>query len=164
MKITTVFTSFFAVVAFQLLGIVTTEVAPALRGDERELQTTYYISTCGMELKSVLSLPQFFVYAVPALVQAFFAPGNVRAWYLPFADFKLTSHRTLSAWKTEEDLLNFVRGGSHARAVKIIPQIATEARALRYTSTDIPNFSEVLPRWEEEAVVVFGDGMVNRHF
>lgn len=132
---------------------------------KRELQTTYYVSTCGMELKGVFDLPLFFVYAVPALVQAWLAPGNVRAWYLPFAGFSLTSHRTLSAWESEEALLNFVRSGSHARAVANIPRFASSARALRITTDTIPGWDEMLPLWEEDAVFVFGgDGGVERHF
>lgn len=76
----------------------------------------------------------------------------------------MTSHRTLSAWETEEDLMNFVRSGSHARAVDAIPRFARVARALRVETDDIPSFSEILPTWEEEAVVVFGDGGTERHF
>ena len=140
-------------------------VPPRLGADGRRLQETFFVSTCGMELKSALELPQFLFYAVPALVQAWFAPGNVRARYLPFDGFSLTSHRTLSAWRTEEDLMNFIRNGAHARAVENIPRFAVSARSLRLEMSDIPTFSEILPIWEEDASFVFGgDSGVERHF
>lgn len=135
--------------------------------EDRELifgDPPFWVSVCGMELQSVLSLPQFFLYAVPALVQAWIAPGNVKAAYLPFANFNLLSHRTLSVWNNQQDMLNFVNGGPHANAVAIIPQIAVYAGKINYeTDNRFVTFFDVLGRWEAEKVAVFEDGMVVRH-
>lgn len=110
---------------------------------------SYYISITGLELKSMFHSPKFWFYAIPAMTQAKQAPGNISA----DGSYIQGTHHTLTVWKDRRSMLNYMRSGSHAKAMKIFDDIAT-GKTYGYESDIIPTWEEVRNLYETKARVV----------
>ena len=54
----------------------------------------------------------------------------------------LFDHYTLTAWKNEEDLRNFVNGFSHKKAMKRTAELAAEVNTVTLRMDEVPNWTE----------------------
>ena len=109
---------------------------------------SYYISITGLKLKSMFHTPKFWYYAVPAMIQAKQAPGNISAQ----GNVINGVHHTLSVWKDRKSMLNYMRSGNHAQAMKVFDDIAT-GKTYGYESDMIPTWEEVQHLYETKGVV-----------
>jgi hypothetical protein len=101
-----------------------------------------YISITGLKLKSVLSAPKFWLHAIPSMVQAQSAQGNLKAE----AQTINHVHHTLTVWISDEAMRAYLYSGAHAKAIKAFGSIAT-GKTFGYWSTHIPSWNEVHSLW-----------------
>lgn len=109
---------------------------------------SFYISITGLELKSMFHTPKFWYYAVPAMIQAKQAPGNISAE----GKYINGIHHTLSVWDDRKSMLNYMRSGNHVQAMKVFDDIAT-GKTYGYESDVIPTWEEVQHLYETKARV-----------
>jgi len=102
-------------------------------------QTKMYVSITGLTLHSVWHYPKFWSHALPSMMQAKAAPGNV----LADAKYIDGTQHTLSVWKDRQSMLRYMRTGNHVKAMKIFDDIAT-GKVYGYETDD-----ETAPTWEE---------------
>ena len=81
----------------------------------------YYISITGLDLKAFYHAPKFWMYAIPAMGQARSSEGNISA----DGNTIQGTHHTLSVWEDRKSMLNYMRKGSHVKAMKILDDVAT---------------------------------------
>lgn len=105
-----------------------------------------YISITGLKLKSPLYLFKFYKLAVTSMIQAQNSEGNL------FAEAKKINgvRHTLSAWRSKEDMQNFLYQGAHLKAIKSFNSIAS-GKTFGYESETIPNWHEVHKLYLEKA-------------
>ena len=112
----------------------------------------YYISITGFTLKSILYLPKFMAYSIPAARQAAAAEGNV------FSEQRMIDGvlHTLSAWEDKASMRRYMLRGAHAKAMKITKDIANleyGTKTYGYESDTIPTWDEAIRLWHEKATL-----------
>ncbi|MEL7098329.1 MAG: hypothetical protein AAGM84_05815 [Pseudomonadota bacterium] len=110
-----------------------------------------YISVTGLRLNTVLSLPVFWRYTLPAMVAARRAPGNLSA------DARKVGavHHTLSTWESRAHMRAYLRSPSHARAMPRFAKIAT-GRVVGWDAAARPEWDEALHRLATQGRDVYG--------
>jgi|JI61114DRNA_FD_contig_31_2692163_length_570_multi_2_in_0_out_0_1 hypothetical protein len=110
---------------------------------------TVYISITGLELKAFWHYPTFCYHAVKSFSQSSSSPGNIST------DAKQIGsvHHTLTVWESRADMVNFLRKGAHADAMKVFDGIAT-GKVYGYESDVIPNWEEAREIWDTKGRVV----------
>lgn len=103
------------------------------------LNETYYISITGLRLKGPWHALKFWWHAMPSFAQAQKAEGNI----LTEARKIDGVHHTLTVWTSETAMKRFLYRGSHRKAIKTFPNIATGS-----TCGDL---SSQIPSWDEAA-------------
>ena len=80
-------------------------------------------------------------------MQADTAPGNV------FVDTNYVDgvFHTLTVWDKRSSMTKFMVSGAHAKAMKIVGEIAYDTKVYGYESTDIPSWDEAHKLWHEKA-------------
>jgi hypothetical protein len=70
-----------------------------------------------------------------------------------FCDVKLVDgfHRTLTIWKTKNDMQKFMLSTIHRKATKIVPRIATGS-AIGHEADEMRSWDEALSIWRKLAV------------
>lgn len=112
----------------------------------------YYISITGFTLKSMLYLPKFMAYSIPAARQAASAEGNVLSEQR-YIDGVL---HTLSAWDDKASMRRYMLRGAHAKAMKITRDIGNleyGTKTYGYESDNIPTWDEAIRLWHEKATL-----------
>lgn len=105
-----------------------------------------YVSITGLKLKAFWHTPRFWRMAGAAMAAAKSAPGN------QFASARTIEghHHTLSVWSSREDMIRFIRGPVHARAVEAFPQIAM-GKTLGFYAGSAPDWETAIKRWRSDA-------------
>jgi len=114
--------------------------------------TTYYISVTGFTLKSLIYLPRFTLYSIPAARQAAAAEGNV---FSEQCYINGVLH-TLSAWKDKKSMRKFMMSGAHAKAMKItreVGELSYGTKTYGYESDTIPSWEEAIKLWEDKGTL-----------
>jgi len=101
------------------------------------------ISVTRLRLRSVFYLPAFFWYAVPSMVQAKRAPGNLRT---ATRRQGATIFWTLTAWEDEASMRSYMTSGAHRQAMPKLAQWCDEASVVHWQQD-----SPALPTWETAA-------------
>ncbi|CAJ1948367.1 unnamed protein product [Cylindrotheca closterium] len=112
----------------------------------------YYISITGFTLKSIIYLPKFMSYSIPAEKQAAAAEGNL---------FTETTYidgilHTLTAWKDKQSMRKYMLSGAHAKALKVSREIGEYSYGTKtygYEAETIPNWKEARQIWEEKGTL-----------
>ena len=126
--------------------IITTEPAGAAPQSPK-----YYISlTCIHVYKEYM--PRFIELTMPAMGQAKTAPGNVVATGMSTPE---GLHCTCSAWNSKEDMLQFLRSGAHALAMRESRKIGSHVITYGYESDAIPDWDAALPLLKEKGRLHF---------
>ena len=109
--------------------------------------TKYYVSITGLKLKSFYHAPKFWFHAIPSMIQAKKAPGNVSA------DARTVNgiHHTLTVWTDRKSMIKFMVSGDHAKAMKIFDDIAT-GKTYGYETDEIPSWEEAVQIYEEKGI------------
>ena len=105
-----------------------------------------YISITGLKPKGVIGFFKFWRLAIPSFQQAKKADGNTFCEVKRMKGFQCT----LTAWKSREDMLNYLRSGAHLVAMKSFSKIAIE-RTYGFES-------EAIPTWEEAIQLLLEKG------
>jgi hypothetical protein len=113
----------------------------------------YYISITGLEVASYWMFPRFMSLTMPAIQQARVAPGNVRADTNRIDGIM----HTLTAWNSRDEMLKYVRSGSHLEAMKNTKKVASYAKTYSYESDTIPTWPEARKLWEEHGRIYMGE-------
>lgn len=112
-------------------------------------QHQYYISITGLTLKSALHFPKFAFYTMPIWKQAKAANGN------HFADgnYARGTFFTLTVWDNRRAMTRFMTSGAHAKAMKIINDVAIreQTKIYSYESDKIPTWEEAIEIWNVNA-------------
>ena len=111
-----------------------------------------YVSITGLRLNSFLHIPKFWYYAIPSMVQAQGAEGNLSAESRSVGGV----HHTLSVWKDRKSMLRYLRSGDHAKAMSIFDDIAT-GKTYGYeieSEEDIPTWEEAIELYNTKGRVV----------
>lgn len=103
-----------------------------------------YVSITGLQLKSIVYLPVFLLYAGTSFQQAAKAPGNLNV------DAKMIDgvRHTLSVWESQHAMQDFIYSGAHARAIAWFPKIAT-GKTFGFWAQKAPDWDEVHALWLE---------------
>jgi hypothetical protein len=109
----------------------------------------YYVSVTGLVLDSFLSYPQFLYHAVPSMMQAEAAPGNV------FANARQVGsvHHTLTIWDDKMAMRRFMMSGAHVKAMKSFDSFAT-GTVYGYESDNIPTWEEAIQLLTEKGRII----------
>jgi hypothetical protein len=101
-----------------------------------------YVSVTGLRLPSIWRAPRFWRHAIPSMIQARMAPGNLLARARKVDGVQ----HTLSVWRTRQDMLAYMKSGAHLRAMKVARSIAPSVTC-GYESETIPTWDEALAHW-----------------
>ena len=96
-----------------------------------------YVSITGLTPKGLLGTLRFWVLAVPSFRQAQRAPGNLFCEVRRIQNYQCT----LTAWTSRDAMLDYLRSGTHLKAMKAFKQIAT-GKSFGYESASLPNWNE----------------------
>lgn len=96
-----------------------------------------YVSITGLTPKGLLGTLRFWVLAVPSFRQAQRAPGNLFCEVRRIQNYQCT----LTAWTSRDAMLDYLRSGTHLKAMKAFKRIAT-GKSFGYASEDIPAWDE----------------------
>ena len=96
-----------------------------------------FISITGLKPKGFFSSLQFWRFAIPSFAQARKAKGNLYCEVNRIKGFQCT----LTAWKDQTAMLEFMRSGIHLEAMKAFHKIAT-GKTYGYESDAIPDWNE----------------------
>lgn len=117
---------------------------------KRQSRSRVYVSVTGLRVRRLLYQPLFWRHAVPSMVDAKGASGNVMA-----AARKVDGvHHTLSAWKTKADMLAYLRSPRHARAMRRFPGFAT-GRVYGFEADAVPDWDTALASYHERGRDVY---------
>lgn len=96
-----------------------------------------YISITGLKPKGVIATFKFWTLAIPSFKQAQTAKGN------QFCQVKRINgyQCTLTAWDNREIMLEFMRSGTHLKAMKSFHKIAT-GKTYGFESETVPTWAE----------------------
>ncbi len=101
-----------------------------------------YVSVTGLRLNRAWYAPLFWRYAIPSMIDAQGAPGNIMATQKHINGV----HHTLSAWETRADMLAYLRSTRHARAMRRFSRIAT-GRVHGFEADEVPNWNTALAHY-----------------
>jgi len=108
-----------------------------------------YVSITGLELKAFWHYPTFMYHAIRSFSQAESAPGNISTATKQIGRV----HHTLTVWESRKDMIQYLRQGSHADAMKVFDQIAT-GKVYGYETDQIPTWDEAREIWDAKGRVV----------
>jgi hypothetical protein len=111
------------------------------------------VSITGLEVKSLFYYPLFMYHAIPSFRQAQISNGNI------FAETRQVRgiDHTLTVWESRKDMLEYMRKGAHAEAMRTTRKVAKYAKIYGYESKTIPTWEDALKLWEENGRVVAGE-------
>ena len=101
-----------------------------------------YVSITGLRVKSIFRAPLFWRHAVPSLMQAQRAPGNMVAQVRKVDGVQ----HTLTVWQDREAMRRYLTTGAHLAAIRAFRQIGT-GRVCGYEAERIPTWDEALAYW-----------------
>ena len=104
-----------------------------------------YISITGLKPKGIISFFKFWRLAIPSFEQARKAKGIEFCQVKRIKGFQCT----LTAWESREDMLNFMRGGTHLKAMQAFHKIAT-GLTYGYESENGPSWPEAFALLQEK--------------
>jgi hypothetical protein len=104
-----------------------------------------YVSITGLQLKRFYHAPRFWWHAVPAMVQAQRAEGNITAQARTVAGV----HHTLTVWTDEAAMRRYMTSGAHLAAMRVFASIAT-GKTFGFQAETAPAWDEALDRWRRE--------------
>ena len=96
-----------------------------------------YISITGLKPKGFLGLIKFWRLAIPSFSQAKTAKGNLHSSVKKIKGYQCT----LTAWENRDLMLEYLKTGTHLKAMKAFHSIAT-GKTYGYEATAIPNWEE----------------------
>jgi len=103
-----------------------------------------YVSITGLTVRRFWHVPIFWLHAVPSMIQARRAPGNISAEARTIGGV----HHTLSVWSDREAMRTYLRTGPHLRAMRLYRRIAT-GKVTGYATDRVPDWSEAHALWAE---------------
>lgn len=109
------------------------------------LHLMMHISITGLKPKGILSYLHFWTLAIPSFRQAQAAKGNLFCEVRRVNGFQCT----LTAWENRELMLEFMRRGTHLKAMKSFHTIAT-GRTFGFESDKIPSWEEAFEMLEKK--------------
>lgn len=103
-----------------------------------------YISITGLKTLNFLSEVKFWWYAIPSFRAAQKASGNV------FCEKKIVGNykHTLTAWKSKNDMLEYIHNKVHAKAMINFRTIVTGS-TFGFESEKIPSWDEAINLWKK---------------
>ncbi|MEL7049533.1 MAG: hypothetical protein AAFO75_11340, partial [Pseudomonadota bacterium] len=96
-----------------------------------------YVSITGLELKSSWHALRFWWHAMPSMLQAKKADGNI------LADARIIGgvRHTLTVWESERAMKRFLYQGPHGKAIRAFPHFAT-GKTYGFATTEVPSWSD----------------------
>lgn len=109
--------------------------------------TQYYVSVTGLTLKSIWCYPKFMYYAVPCVMEAEKAEGNVSTRTQSLNGVQ----HTLTVWEGKLAMRKFFVAGAHRKAMAITAAVADleKTKVYGYESDTIPTWDEAIELWEK---------------
>lgn len=102
-----------------------------------------YISTTHLQLKSIWKVFSFFKYNGKVQSQIKTAKGVIS---IDSKGTSFTNFYTITSWKSKEDMLDFMRSGAHATAMKNSPQFAFNITTHGYEGESVPSWEKAIKR------------------
>lgn len=100
-----------------------------------------YVSITGLTPKGLLGTLRFWMLAVPSFRQAQTAPGNLFCEVRRIQNYQCT----LTAWTSRDAMLDYLRSGTHLKAMKAFNRIAT-GKSFGYEADSVPSWAEAFER------------------
>jgi hypothetical protein len=102
-----------------------------------------YISITGLKPKNFFSKIKFWMLAIPSFRAAQTAEGNLFCEVKEVDGYK----HTLTAWKDRNNMMEYIHGPIHTKAMKEFNSIATGS-TYGFESNKIPSWQEALELWK----------------
>ena len=103
------------------------------------------ITKTQFKLESWRRYPEFFVYTYRAFEQAKHSKGIIRMKINP------VTLRTITAWKSREDMLAFRNSGAHLEAMKKSKSFGT-IKSLTWEAENFPTWKQAISRFDASVV------------
>jgi quinol monooxygenase YgiN len=104
-----------------------------------------YISITGLKVRSPLAAPFFWMHAVPAMIQAQNAAGNIIAEARTINNV----HHTLSVWTDQVAMKAYLYSGAHLKAINAVKSMAT-GKTFGFEANRVPSWDEVHELWKQQ--------------
>ncbi len=101
------------------------------------------VSVTELHIKDFFSLIKFIPHAIRSNIQVAKAEGILVS---KVSSKGLLIQQTLTCWKDQNAMLNYMRSGAHKDAMKIFPNIANTSYTYRYESEHEPTWAEALEK------------------
>lgn len=100
-------------------------------------------SVTELNLKNFWSYLRFLPLAIQCKIQAERSPGLIS---LQLNSKGLLVQRTLTVWKNEKLMQDFVRSGAHLKAMKVFSKIANHSSTATFEVKSLPTWKEALEK------------------
>lgn len=100
-----------------------------------------------LHLKKIWSYLRFLPLAIKSKIQAEKSPGLIS---IQLNSKGLFVQRTLTVWKNEKLMLDFVKSGSHLKAMKAFSKIANRSSTATFAVKSLPSWKEALEKLKAE--------------
>ncbi len=104
-----------------------------------------YVSITGLKPKNLLAVLKFWTLAIPSFRQAQTAKGNLSSSVKRIKGYQCT----LTSWENRDLMLDFMRSGTHLKAMKAFHSIAT-GKTYGYETDVLPNWQEAFALLESK--------------
>ncbi|WFR96156.1 hypothetical protein [Rhizobium tumorigenes] len=111
--------------------------------------TMVYVSITGLQIKARRHLPRFWWHAIPSMLQAQKAEGNISTAARQIDGV----HHTLTVWKDEAAMRRYLVAGAHLKAMRAFGSIAT-GKTLGFYADRVPDWQEVHALWQTKGKTV----------
>lgn len=94
-----------------------------------------------LNLKNFWCYLRFLPHALSCKIQAERSPGLI---FIQLNSKNLLVQRTLTVWKNEKCMEDYVKSTAHMRAMKVFSKISKRSTTARFTVKSLPSWSEAL--------------------
>ncbi len=94
-----------------------------------------------LNLKNFWCYLRFLPHAVLCKIQAERSPGLI---FIQLNSKNLFVQRTMTVWKNDKCMDDYIKSGSHLRAMKVFSQISKRSVTARFTVKSLPTWGEAL--------------------
>lgn len=105
-----------------------------------------YVSITGLTIKGLHRAPMFWWHTIRSLRQARAADSILHV------DARIIGgvHHTLTAWRSRQAMITFLKTGAHLSAMRRYPSVG-RGRTVGFEAKSIPDWQTARQLWEEQA-------------
>ena len=103
-----------------------------------------YISITGIKYKGFYRTLKFWIFTIPSFIAARKAEGNIFCEQKKIGKY----HHTLTAWKSREVMMKYIKSIFHLKAMRNFQSIGTGS-TFGFECSTIPSWNEAVKIWND---------------